>query len=202
MRPVIIAVTFAAIAGTTTTAAAGCCAANLYDVPPAPIAMPPAAINPVYVVNRGPVLQGPGVYSYTNGYVSTPIPSSPTIAGPTPTLIRTRERATASAAADIDTPDTAVVHTGPSVTVTVVIAGADMVDVARATSNRHLTGPLIRRTDVRSMRRIAIVRRCACARCTSARRDTEPVQSRHARACRGHPRLCSSPTRKAWMAGT
>ncbi len=33
--------------------------------------MPPAAIYPVYVVNRGPVLQGPGVYSYTNGYVST-----------------------------------------------------------------------------------------------------------------------------------
>ena len=81
MRPVIIAVSAAAIAGTITTAAANpCCRPNaVYGTPPYTISTPPTgyvldpsdAVNPAYVVNRGPVLTGPGIYSYTNPYIST-----------------------------------------------------------------------------------------------------------------------------------
>jgi len=51
----------------------------IYAIPPVTIVVPPTgyvldpsdAVNPVYVVNQGPVLSGPGIYTYSNTYYST-----------------------------------------------------------------------------------------------------------------------------------
>jgi len=87
MRPVCLAVSAAAIAVTAGTAAADpCCAPRvIYAIPPVTIVVPPTGyvldpsdtVNPVYVVNRGPILSGPGIYTYTNKYYY------PTFARPT-----------------------------------------------------------------------------------------------------------------------
>jgi hypothetical protein len=75
MRPVCVAVSVAAIAVAATAAAAADADVKVvYGVPPVTVLTPPTGylldpsdqVNPVYVVNQGPVLSGPGIYSYTN----------------------------------------------------------------------------------------------------------------------------------------
>jgi len=75
MRPVCVAVGAAAIAVAATAAvAADADVKVIYGRPPVTILTPPTGylldpsdqVNPVYVVNQGPILSGPGIYSYTN----------------------------------------------------------------------------------------------------------------------------------------
>jgi len=79
MRMICLAASAAAaIAATTLTARAGDFGAPVYGVASVPVLAPVGyvltpvvPVNPVYVVNQGPVFSGPGIYTYTNTYYST-----------------------------------------------------------------------------------------------------------------------------------
>ncbi len=65
-------------------AAGGCCggySAATYEVQPVvPVSTyrfdAPPPVSQVYVVNQGPVLSGPGLYTYTNHYVPSFVPTA------------------------------------------------------------------------------------------------------------------------------
>src|ERR1700738_3695742 len=64
-------------------AAGGCCGYGgaAYDIQPVvPVSTyrfdAPAPVSQVYVVNQGPLLSGPGLYTYTNHYVPSFVPTA------------------------------------------------------------------------------------------------------------------------------
>ena len=64
-------------------AAGGCCghATAAYDIQPVvPVATyrfdAPAPVGQIYVANQGPLLSGPGLYTYTNHYVPSFVPTA------------------------------------------------------------------------------------------------------------------------------
>jgi hypothetical protein len=82
MRALCLAAATAAALACVATPAAACCHrfAVAYGAPPlVPVAgyvfEPPADhVDQIYVVNQGPVLSGPGIYTYTNPYVPSFVP--------------------------------------------------------------------------------------------------------------------------------
>ena len=69
-------------------AAGGCCGnwAPAYDIQPVvPVSTyrfdAPPPVRQVYVVNQGPVLSGPGIYTYTNHYVPSFVPTYASVCG-------------------------------------------------------------------------------------------------------------------------
>jgi hypothetical protein len=70
------AVTVALTLAVAPAAAGPCCHAAplVYAVPVAPVVQWPDEVRRIYVVNQGPVLSGPGIYTYTNEYVPSFVP--------------------------------------------------------------------------------------------------------------------------------